>query len=156
MATVYIDELSGTDTAGLGTLESPYQSLGHAIFASPDDAKYLVRKDAGGEYAEPTQSSLKKAKKTADGLEKKKKKAEELKERELAKDTEEKEKREKLLEESKRIVLVEDDTLPQAKRVCSSYSLVLTVTDCRLGQDFSASRVQISARQGVRLGPSSA
>ncbi|KAF8341840.1 asparaginyl-tRNA synthetase [Amanita rubescens] len=116
MATVYIDELSGTDTAGLGTLESPYQSLGHAIFASPDDAKYLVRKDAGGEYAEPTQSSLKKAKKTADGLEKKKKKAEELKERELAKDTEEKEKREKLLEESKKIVLVEDDTLPQAKR----------------------------------------
>lgn len=117
MATVYIDELSGTDAAGLGTQESPYQSLGHAIFASHDTAKYLVRKDAGGEYAEPTHSSMKKAKKTAEGLEKKKKKAEELKEKELTKDTEEKEKREKLLEESKKIVLVEDKTLTQAKRV---------------------------------------
>ena len=123
MATVHIDELSGTDSAGRGALESPYQSLGYAIFDSPDAAKYLVRKDSGGEYAEPTQSSLKKAKKTAEGLEKKKKKAEELKEREAAKDNEEKEKREKLLEESKKVVLVEDESLPPPKRVRCHYML---------------------------------
>ena len=117
MAAVHIDELSGIDSADRGALESPYQSLGYAIFDSPDAAKYLVRKDSGGEYTEPTQSSLKKAKKTADGLDTKKKKAEELKERDAARDSEEKEKREKLLEESKKIVLVEDETLPPSKRV---------------------------------------
>ncbi|KAF8622827.1 hypothetical protein AX15_006743 [Amanita polypyramis BW_CC] len=117
MTTVYIDESAGSDTTGKGTQEAPYQSLAYAIFAGPDASTYLVRKDANGEYAEPTQSSLKKAKKTADGLEKRRKKIEELKAKELAKDSEEREKREKLLEDSKKIVLVEDEALVPAKRV---------------------------------------
>ncbi|KAK2466592.1 hypothetical protein APHAL10511_000850 [Amanita phalloides] len=116
MTIVYIDEACGSDSTGLGTLEVPYQSLGHAIFSSSDAVSFLVRKEAGGEYTEPTQSSLKKAKKTAEGLEKKKKKADELKERELVKDSEEREKRERLLEESKKTILVEDEALPVAKR----------------------------------------
>lgn len=116
MTTIYVDEVSGSDTTGLGTQDSPYQSLGYAVFSSPSAASYLIRKDAG-EFTEPTQSSLKKAKKNADGLEKKKKKAEELKGRELAQGKEEKDKREKTLEDGKNVVLVEDESLPKAPRV---------------------------------------
>ena len=113
MASIHIDETSGSDDTGKGTLEEPYKSLGQALFNHSLTASYLIRKDETVQYDEPTQSSLKKAKKTADGIEKKKKKQEEL-----AKEKgEEIEKREKLLEESKKIVLEEDITLPKATRV---------------------------------------
>ncbi|KIJ98927.1 hypothetical protein K443DRAFT_680373 [Laccaria amethystina LaAM-08-1] len=116
MAPIYIDEAVGSDTTGNGTIEAPYQSLGVALFNHPTSEStpaFLIRKDAAGTYEEPTQSSLKKAKKTADGLEKKKKKAEELAEREAKEKGDEKERREKILEESKKIVLEEDGTLPK-------------------------------------------
>lgn len=116
MAPIYIDEAVGSDTTGNGTIEAPYQSLGVALFNHPTTttpASFLIRKDAAGTYEEPTQSSLKKAKKTADGLEKKKKKAEELAEREAKEKGDEKERREKVLVESRKIVLEEDGTLPK-------------------------------------------
>jgi len=115
MASIYIDETSGSDT-GKGTQEEPYQSLGQALFNHGPTASYLIRKDQTVEYNEPTQSSLKKAKKTADGIEKKKKKQEELTEREVKEKGEEREKREKLLEESKKIILEEDISLPKATK----------------------------------------
>jgi asparaginyl-tRNA synthetase len=121
MAPIYIDEAVGSDTTGSGTIEAPYQSLGVALFNHPTSEStpaFLIRKDAAGTYEEPTQSSLKKAKKTADGLEKKKKKAEELAEREAKEKGDEKERREKILEESKKIVLEEDGTLPKPTKVC--------------------------------------
>ncbi|KAH9912590.1 asparaginyl-tRNA synthetase, partial [Amylocystis lapponica] len=74
----------------------------------------LSRKDASTTYEEPTQSALKKAKKGADGLEKKRKKAEELAEREAKEKGEAQERREKLLEQSKQLVLKEDASLPAA------------------------------------------
>ncbi|KAH6885471.1 asparaginyl-tRNA synthetase [Coprinopsis sp. MPI-PUGE-AT-0042] len=111
----YIDEAAGSDVTGQGTQQAPYQTLGFALYSQPE-ATFLIRKDATVEYAEPTQSSLKKAKKTADGIEKKKKKQEEQEEREKKAKGEEKEKREKLLEESKKIVLEEDSSLPKAKK----------------------------------------
>ncbi|KAF9445308.1 asparaginyl-tRNA synthetase [Macrolepiota fuliginosa MF-IS2] len=123
MSTIYIDEATGSDTSGTGTQLTPYQTLGHALYAnaaSSDGVKYLIRKDATAEYDEPTQSALKKAKKTADGLEKKKKKAEELAEKEAKEKAELREKREKLLEESKKIVLEEDQTLPKPPRAKTS------------------------------------
>ncbi|KAF9004665.1 asparaginyl-tRNA synthetase [Cyathus striatus] len=115
MAPIHVDETSGSDTTGAGAPDSPYQSLGYALFTHPGQA-YLIRKDPTASYEEPTQSSLKKAKKTADGLEKKKKKAEELAEREAREEGEKRAKREKLLEESKKVVLVEDEALPEAIR----------------------------------------
>lgn len=126
MAPIYIDEAVGSDTTGNGTIEAPYQSLGVALFNHPTSASaFLIRKDAAaGTYEEPTQSSLKKAKKTADGLEKKKKKAEELAEREAKEKGDEKERREKILEESKKIVLEEDGTLPKPTKVCSVSTFV--------------------------------
>lgn len=148
MTTVYIDEAAGSDNTGRGTEDAPYQSLGHAIYAGPDTSRYLVRKDASGEYADPTQSSLKRAKKTADGLDKKRKKAEELKEKELAKDSEEREKREKLLEDSKKILLVEDETLPPAKRVRTHdplYQTELTVDQVKISQlaEYRSQRIRV-------------
>ena len=116
MASVYIDEGAGSDLTGAGSQQAPYQSLAHALFTQGQSANLLVRKDPSGEYEEPTQSALKKAKKGADGLEKKRKKAEELAEAATA----EREKRERLLEESKKVQLVEDTTLPTAVKVPST------------------------------------
>jgi asparaginyl-tRNA synthetase len=80
-----------------------------------------VRKDPSAEYEEPTQSALKKAKKGADGLEKKRKKAEELAEAAAL----EREKQYRLLEESKKIQLVEDAALPAAVKVCSTNGIFI-------------------------------
>ena len=113
MASFYVDETAGSDLTGAGSQEAPYQSLAHALFAHGQGAKVIVRKDSSAEYEEPTQSALKKAKKGADGLEKKRKKAEELAEAAAL----EREKRDRLLEESKKIQLVEDATLPAAVKV---------------------------------------
>lgn len=117
MSLIYVDESSGSDTTGQGSLENPYQSLAQAIYAHGQDAKLRIRKSPEAQYEEPTSSSVKKAKKNAQGIEKKKKKEEEQAEREAKKQGEEKEKREQLLEESKKIVLEEDPALPTATRV---------------------------------------
>jgi asparaginyl-tRNA synthetase len=122
MAPIHIDETSGFDDTGKGTQEEPYKSLGQALFNHGPTASYLIRKDQTVEYDEPTQSSLKKAKKTADGIEKKKKKQEELAERNAKEKGEEFEKREKLLEESKKIILEEDISLPKATKVSPFFS----------------------------------
>ncbi|KAG6830441.1 hypothetical protein H0H92_000744 [Tricholoma furcatifolium] len=114
MAPIHIDETAGSDTTGTGTPDQPYQSLGYAVFASSATDTFLTRKDPNSTYEEPTQSSLKKAKKTAEGIEKKKKKQEELTARDAKEKGEAKEKREKLLEESKKITLTEDPALPKA------------------------------------------
>lgn len=120
MASFYVDETAGSDLTGVGSKEAPYQSLAHALFAQGQSANVLVRKDQSAEYEEPTQSSLKKAKKGADGLEKKRKKAEELAEAAAL----EREKRDRLLEESKKIQLVEDATLPAAAKVRSANGIL--------------------------------
>ncbi|KAJ6491735.1 hypothetical protein C8R47DRAFT_1214527 [Mycena vitilis] len=110
MSAIHIDETAGSDTTGKGTADQPYQSLGVALFTHGASTSLLTRKDPSGTYEEPTQSALKKAKKTAEGLEKKRKKADELERAE----NEEKEKRQVVLEQSKKIVLVEDASLPKA------------------------------------------
>ena len=113
MSAIHIDETTGSDTTGTGTADQPYLTLGVALFRHSATASFLTRKDPSGTYEEPTQSSVKKAKKTAEGLEKKRKKADELERAE----NEEREKRDKVLEQSKKIVLVEDTALPKATKV---------------------------------------
>ncbi|KAF4600052.1 putative asparagine--tRNA ligase, cytoplasmic [Pleurotus pulmonarius] len=108
------DEAAGSDTTGSGSQEAPYASLGFAVFTHGATTSFQIRKDATATYDEPTQSSLKKAKKTAEGMEKKRKKQEELAAKETKEKSDEKEKRDKLLEDSKKIVLVEDESLPKA------------------------------------------
>lgn len=118
MAPYYIDETSGSDTTGDGTEQKPYQTLAFALFTHGQSEATLIRKDSSTPYEEPTQSALKKAKKNADGLEKKKKKAEELAEREAREKGDADQKREKLIEESKHIKLVDDPSLPKPTKVC--------------------------------------
>ncbi|KAI0669404.1 asparaginyl-tRNA synthetase [Trametes maxima] len=115
MAPIHVDESAGSDETGKGTPEQPYQTLAFALYSHPDE-KFLSRKDASGTYEEPTQSALKKAKKGADGIEKKRKKAEELAEREAKEQAAARERKEKRLEESKKIVLQEDPSLPAATK----------------------------------------
>lgn len=118
MASFFIDESSGIDGPNSGTQESPYKSLSFAVFmAGAEGAKYLIRKDGTSEYDEPTKSSLKKAVKDAEGIAKKRKKAEEAATLEETKNRAEREKRERLLEDSKQIVLVENEELPKAIKV---------------------------------------
>ena len=125
MPTIYIDEATGSDTTGQGTQEAPYQSLAFAVYKTEGEEapKFQIRKSAEEAYDEPTQSSLKKAKKNADGIKKKLKKEEERAEKEAKEKGEEKERREKLLQESKKIVLVEDESLPKATKVRSDLFL---------------------------------
>ena len=118
MAPIHVDESAGSDETGKGTPEQPYQTLAFALYSHPEE-KFVIRKDAAGTYEEPTQSALKKAKKGADGIEKKRKKAEELAAREANEKKEARERRERQLEESKKIVLTEDASLPPAKKVRS-------------------------------------
>ena len=129
MSTIHIDDTSGSDETGKGTAESPYQSLAFAIFTHGPEAKLLTRKGPSAPFEEPTQSALKKAKKGADGLEKKKKKAEEVAEREAKEKSEERERRQKLLEESKKIILEEDPTLPAAIKVRYPFIALLITID---------------------------
>jgi asparaginyl-tRNA synthetase len=112
MSLIYVDETGGSDTTGTGSLEEPYQSLAQAIYAHGQESRFRIRKTADTEYEEPTPTSLKKAKKNAQGIEKKRRKEEE--QAELA--AGEKERRQNLLEESKTIVL-QEAALPIATRV---------------------------------------
>ncbi|KIJ15564.1 hypothetical protein PAXINDRAFT_169027 [Paxillus involutus ATCC 200175] len=113
MPTIYIDQASGVDAPGNGAVDQPYQTLAFAIFLTPaaevDTATYKIRKSAEAEYDDPTQSATKKAKKDAQGLEKKRLKAE-AEEKEAR---ERQERREKRLKESRKVVLVEDPSLPK-------------------------------------------
>ena len=119
MSTVYIDQAVGVDAPDNGTLDRPYQTLAYAIFSTPsaevDITVFQIRKSAEAEYDAPTQSATKKAKKDAQGLEKKRLKAE-AEEKEAR---ERQERREKRLEESRKVVLVEDASLPTPTKVGS-------------------------------------
>lgn len=161
MATIHIDETAGSDVTGKGTTDLPYQSLAFALFthAATPSLQLLIRKDPSGTYEEPTQSSLKKAKKNADGLEKKRKKQEELAEREAKEKGAERERRERILEASKQVVLVENMDLPKPTKVSSFliyfyYPLNRSPRRCQ-GEDRAAGRLTFQACPHIRLGTSS-
>ena len=121
MAPIYIDEATGVDATGKGTANEPYQSLAYALFVhGQDGVELLIRKDSTVEFDKPSPTSLKKAIKGAEGLKKKQAKAAENAEREAK----EREEAEKKLQESKKIVLKEDPSLPKPIKVCSTFSLV--------------------------------
>lgn len=143
---IYIDEASGNDDTGTGTQNAPYKTLAYALFKHdgadnagdpPSDAgvQLQLRKDATAPYDKPTDSALKKAKKGAEGLRKKQLRAAENAEREARARADV----ERKLEESKKIVLVEDPTLPKAVKVriciehtCIIYILTYTLFDFML------------------------
>jgi hypothetical protein len=118
-----------------------------ALFTHSATASFLTRKDPSGTYEEPTRSSVKKAKKAAEGLERRRKKAAEL---ERAKN-EDREKRDKVLKQSKKIV--QRHCPPQGDEGVLRLRMVVRV----ITQDIQAKIVHlepspISARSGAWMG----
>ncbi|KAK5692194.1 hypothetical protein LTR17_025485 [Elasticomyces elasticus] len=118
--TYYVDEEIGVDsTDGAdGSTAKPYKTVSFAYLQHADSAQYLVKnKDREGdgkeEWKPASKAALKKAVNYAD---QQKKKA--GKEKELAiRQKKEQEDREKALEETKKIVIKEDESLPKATRI---------------------------------------
>lgn len=102
-----------------GSADKPFQSAEYALFVGEqaDPPTIFVRAKGNADYVEITKSALKKAKKNADGLFKKAKKVEELKQREEQEKGAEAERLQRKLEESKKIVLEEDTSLPKSTKV---------------------------------------
>lgn len=117
MSLVYVNEKSGSDSAETaGTEQQPFQTPAFALFVKPD-AKVLVYKQKEDsedfEYVEISASALKKAKKGADGLKKKQEKQLKLAEEQKKKQEE----ASKKMAELDLIKIVEDKSLPEAKRI---------------------------------------
>ncbi|GBL51655.1 asparagine-tRNA_ligase,_cytoplasmic [Candidozyma auris] len=116
MSKVYVNEKSGSDSESAGSQESPYQTPAYALYKSPE-AQILVYKQKEGsdefEYAEISASALKKAKKGADGLAKKAQKQAKQAEEQKLRDQE----AAKKLAELDLIKIVEDESLPKAKKI---------------------------------------
>lgn len=155
MAPIHVDESAGSDETGKGTPEQPYQTLAFALYTHPEE-KFVIRKDASAAYEEPTQSALKKAKKGADGIEKKRKKAEELAEREAKEKAEARERKEKRLEESKKIVLQEDPSLPKAVKVRIDFRRARDLLISRAEQDRKPDALAVKTHPHVGMGAPSA
>ncbi|KAJ5174117.1 uncharacterized protein N7500_002048 [Penicillium coprophilum] len=127
--TIYIDEDVGRDeSSATGTETAPYKTLVHAYVEHPpttEGIQYLTRKsqtDAAGEDVDPAaklewKPATKSAMKKANNLwEQRKKKA--AKEHELAiREKAEAEKRQKVLEDAKKVVIKEDASLPKPVRI---------------------------------------
>ncbi|KAG8623178.1 hypothetical protein KVT40_008154 [Elsinoe batatas] len=119
--TIYVDEETGVDDpAPAGTETAPFKLLGPAYIAHGENVNYLVRKreaDATGavtaEWKPAAKAAMKKAVSYAAAQSKKAAKEKDLAVR-LAKENEE---RQKALEEAKKIVITEDQSLPAAKKI---------------------------------------
>lgn len=115
----YIDEEVGKDDdSGVGTPTAPYKTLLHAMKAHPpESSSYMTRPKAGpdgpSEYKLASDSAIKKAKKLYEQWKRKQDKNADLE----IKAREEEMKRLKILEEAKSVVIEEDKSLPEAKRI---------------------------------------
>ncbi|KAJ5195247.1 uncharacterized protein N7498_008685 [Penicillium cinerascens] len=155
---IYIDEDVGLDDAtATGSETAPYKTLLHAFVQhapTTEGIQYLTRKsqtDAPGEDVDPaaklewkpaTKSAVKKA---TNLYEQRKKKA--AKEQELAiREKAEADKRQKVLEEAKKVIIKEDTSLPKPVRIR------LNVTDPAIiklrapGSDEPGTRVRVLGR----------
>ncbi|KAJ2104409.1 asparagine--tRNA ligase [Coemansia sp. S100] len=121
---LFVDETTGSDETGSGTKCTPYQTSVAAvavIVSMPEEKqasfKIAVKKAGEAEYVEITASALKKARKSHEIAAKKAKKQAEQsskdKEQNEAKEAEE----QRRLDESKKVVLVEDASLVVAQQI---------------------------------------
>jgi len=117
MAGVHVDEQSGSDATGDGTINLPFQSSIAALTHAGPQASILFRKLTTDTYEPLGTSALKKAKKTIELNEKKARKAEESKAKTEVEDAERNAREAKRIEESKAIVLTEDASLSPAIKV---------------------------------------
>jgi asparaginyl-tRNA synthetase len=125
---IYIDEDVGKDdSSATGAEATPYKTVLHAMLQhapTTEGIQYLTRKSVTGpvedgneasrlEWKPLSASGMKKALKNYEGAKKKAAKADELAIREKA----EWEKRQAVLEEAKKVVLKEDESLPKPVRI---------------------------------------
>lgn len=115
--TLYICEETGSDDSGQGTSESPLLTAVTALTKGAPQASILFRKKVAEEYAALGTSALKKARKTIEINEKKAQKAREAEAKSATLDQEKATKDANRLEDSKKIVLTEDTSLPPATKV---------------------------------------
>lgn len=114
----YIDEETGRDDeSGVGTPTAPYKTLLYAMkLHPPETSKYVSRlkgADGPGEFKPASDSAMKKAKKLYDQHKRKEAKNAELE----IKAREEEMRRLKVLDEAKNVLIEEDKSLPEAKRI---------------------------------------
>jgi asparaginyl-tRNA synthetase len=111
---VYVDETAGSDEKGDGTEASPYATAVVALDGPHgSEVTIFIRKAPADEYAPISGAALKRAKKGLESQKEKLKKAEAA----AAKAEQERLREEKKLEESKKIILTEDLSLPTAIKV---------------------------------------
>ncbi|KAJ2700781.1 asparagine--tRNA ligase [Coemansia sp. IMI 203386] len=121
---IFVDEATGSDDAGCGNKDKPFKSAASAVGhiasqpeAAQESLKIVIKKAGDEKYSYITPSALKKAKNAYElALKKAKKQAE----RE-ARDKEEREAKlaeeQRKLEESKKVVLTQDPSLPKPKTI---------------------------------------
>lgn len=141
MATYYIDEKSGKDdSSATGQESAPYASLQYAYITNDGQGTYQVRKYEEGkepEYAPASKAGTKKAVNALAAHKKKAGKADELAIREKKEQAD----REKVLEESKKIVITEDKSLPAPKTI--KLDEVEGVTLHKEGSEEKGTRVRV-------------
>lgn len=109
-----MDEARGSDEKGVGTESSPYATAVAALDGPHgSEVAIFVRKVPEEEYVPISGAALKRAKKSLEQQKEKAKKAEVA----AAKAEQDRLREEKKLEESKKIVLKEDPSLPPAIKV---------------------------------------
>ncbi|EGD98019.1 asparaginyl-tRNA synthetase [Trichophyton tonsurans CBS 112818] len=156
---VFIDEDVGKDdNSATGTETAAYKTLVYAMLLHPATAdapvQYMTRKSETGPVAEgeeasvrlqwkpATKSALKKA---ANLVEQRKKKA--LKEKELAiREKEEADKRRLVLEEAKKVILKEDDSLPKPVKIRLNEKDPAVVRPRAEGDEQPGTRVRVVGR----------
>ena len=116
--TIYVDEEAGQDTGDVdGSQSKPYKSLQYAYVQHTDSAQYQTKRKEGDEteatYKPAAKAALKKAVNYADSQKKKAGKEKEL----AIRQQKEEEERQKYLEEAKKVVIKEDESLPKAVRI---------------------------------------
>ncbi|OSS49444.1 hypothetical protein B5807_05531 [Epicoccum nigrum] len=153
-ATYYIDEDVGQDVPEqTGAEDSPYKTLGYAVYQKGEAAKFKTRKSVTGEVAEgadassrlewkdAASSALKKAVKYSKTLKKKAEKEGE----QLALRAKEQAARNEVLDEAKKVVLEEDKSLPAPIRIKldDTDASKITLGD---GKDVKGTRVRVFGR----------
>lgn len=125
-ATYYVDEDVGQDIDTQPGDESlPYKTLGFAVLTRGEDAKFMARKSLTGEVAEGADASArlewkpaaKAAMKKAVNFAKAQKKKAGKEQEQLALRTKEEADRKKVLDDSKKIIVEEDTSLPEAIKI---------------------------------------
>ncbi|KXN70090.1 asparaginyl-tRNA synthetase [Conidiobolus coronatus NRRL 28638] len=119
---VFVHEVSGNDETGNGTVELPYLTATKALQAKGDNIKIAVNKGTEEGYQPISGAALKKAKKNVEILLKKEKKQAEQAQSNADAAAAKAKEEEQRLEEAKSIVLEQDASLPQAKKIEISVS----------------------------------